>query len=208
MNRLKLLLIDCSPRAEHATSRHLTQQLLPGVAERLGVEFQIIRRHLGQTPLPPITEEYAASVLLPLADARSRFGDALAVSDELVKEVAEADVLWIATPVHNYTIPAVLKNWIDLVVRRDVTFVSTKEGKVGLLRDRPTYVAITSGGAMFEEPPRQPDYLRPYLTAILGTIGLKDLTFITATHLAFTDDARSAVETKASDWLADFTPSV
>lgn len=47
---------------------------------------------------------------------------------------------------------------------------TTERGKVGLLRDRPTVIAVTSGGAMFREPAIQPDFFRPYLSAVLGVI--------------------------------------
>ncbi|HWT36559.1 MAG TPA: NAD(P)H-dependent oxidoreductase, partial [Paraburkholderia sp.] len=147
MNLLKLLVLDCSPRRDNSTSRRFTQHLLPAMAARLGRELQITRRNRGAEPLPAITEEYAESLVLPAEVAKERFGAALSVSDELIRELDDADMLWISTPVHNFTVPAVLKNWIDLVVRRDVTFTTTEHGKVGLLRDRPTFVAVTAGGA-------------------------------------------------------------
>ena len=46
-----------------------------------------------------------------------------------------------------------------------------------MLRDRPVFVAVSSGGRYSGERARQPDFLTPYLKAILGTIGLHDLTF-------------------------------
>jgi FMN-dependent NADH-azoreductase len=95
----------------------------------------------------------------------------------------------------------VLKCWIDLVVRRDVTFTTTEQGKVGLLRDRPTFIAVTSGGAMFREPSLQPDFFRPYLSAVLGVIGLKDITFMHAAGVAFAEDPLAFVEATAARWL-------
>jgi FMN-dependent NADH-azoreductase len=206
MNLLKLLVLDCSPRRDNSTSRRFTQHLLPAMAARLGRELQITRRNRGAEPLPAITEEYAESLVLPAEVAKERFGAALSVSDELIRELDDADMLWISTPVHNFTVPAVLKNWIDLVVRRDVTFTTTEHGKVGLLRDRPTFVAVTAGGAMFREPSLQPDFFRPYLSAVLGVIGLKDITFMHATGLAFSDAPLSVVETKAAQWLGEYEP--
>ncbi|SEJ85258.1 FMN-dependent NADH-azoreductase [Paraburkholderia diazotrophica] len=203
MNSLKLLQLECSPRGENSTSRHFTHHLLPAMAERFGRDIQVVRRDLGAEPLPPITAEYAESLVLPIAEAKSRFGAALALSDHLIQELDDADMLWISAPVHNFTVPAVLKNWIDLVVRRDVTFKTTENGKVGLLQDRPTFVAVTSGGAMFREPALQPDFFRPYLKAALGVIGLKDVTFMHATGLAFADEPLSVVETKAEQWLRE-----
>ncbi|MEI5997029.1 NAD(P)H-dependent oxidoreductase [Paraburkholderia bengalensis] len=203
MNSLKVLLLECSPRRDHSTSRHFTRQLLPAMAGRLGRGIQITRRDLGTQPLPPITEAHAESLVLPGNVAKERFGEALAVSDELIRELDQADMLWISTPVHNFTVPAVLKNWIDHVVRIDVTFAAGANGKVGLLRDRPTFVAVTAGGAMFREPAYQPDFFRPYLSAVLGVIGLKDVTFMHAAGLVSTDEPLALVEAKAAQWLRD-----
>jgi FMN-dependent NADH-azoreductase len=77
----------------------------------------------------------------------------------------------------------VLKAWIDQIVRIRRTFQSTPAGKVGMLRDRPDFVVVASGG-WFTEPsptgtPAQPDFLTPYLRAALGTIGPTDIAFIT-----------------------------
>jgi FMN-dependent NADH-azoreductase len=89
------------------------------------------------------------------------------------------------------------------VVRIDVTFKAGASGKVGLLRDRPTFVAVTAGGAMFREPAYQPDFFRPYLSAVLGVIGLKDITFMQAAGLVSTDEPLALVEAKAAQWLRD-----
>lgn len=194
MKPLNLLLLDCSPRRDYSTSRHLTERLLPELSSRFGREIHVRRRNLGCEPLPAITAEYAESLLLPGDEARERYREALALSDALIEELEQADLLWISTPVHNFTVPAVLKNWIDLVVRRDVTFASTREGKVGLLRDRPTFVAVTAGGAMFRDPPVQPDFFRPYLTAVLAVIGIRDVSFPHATGLAFAGTPQAVIE--------------
>lgn len=201
MTTLELLLLDCSPRRDGSTSRHLTRQLLPALSARFGRPVRITQRNLGSEPLPAITAEYAESLLLPADDAKARYGDALAVSDELIRELETTDALWISTPVHNFTVPAVLKNWIDLVVRKGVTFTTTGDGKFGLLRDRPTFVAVTSGGAMFREPPVQPDFFRPYLSAVLGVIGITDITYLSATSLAGADAPLERVEADANRYV-------
>jgi FMN-dependent NADH-azoreductase len=74
----------------------------------------------------------------------------------------------------------------------------TGDGKFGLLRDRPTFVAVTSGGAMFREPPVQPDFFRPYLSAVLGVIGIMDITYLSATRLAGLDAPLESVEADAN----------
>src|SRR5262249_42870443 len=89
-----------------------------------------------------------------------------------------ADSVVIGTPMNNFTVPSVLKAWIDHILRIGRTFVSTPDGKVGLLRDRPVFVAIASGGVFFGDAAKQPDLLTPYLTAALGCAGLKTVHFL------------------------------
>jgi len=76
-------------------------------------------------------------------------------------------------------VPAPLKMWIDQVVRVGKTFLGTAKGKVGTLTDRPVYVAIASGGYISGQRARQPDFLRPYLSAVLATIGLNHVYYFT-----------------------------
>jgi FMN-dependent NADH-azoreductase len=86
---------------------------------------------------------------------------------------------------HNLTVPSVLKAWIDQILRAGRTFMSTPAGKVGMLRDRPVFVGIASGGVFAGEKANQPDFLTPYLSAVLGSIGLKTLQFLPVQATAF-----------------------
>ncbi len=58
------------------------------------------------------------------------------------KRGGRSDALLISTPMHNFTVPAALKLWIDFVLRVGRTFKSTAEGKFGLLADRPALVLV------------------------------------------------------------------
>lgn len=98
-------------------------------------------------------------------------------SEAFIRELIECDCLVIATPMHNFTVPSGLKAWIDHVVRVRKTFVASADGKIGYLKDRPVFVAISSGGRFSGVAARQPDFLTPYLKQVLGTIGLNDVTF-------------------------------
>ena len=133
---------------------------------------------LTEHPPPLVDATFAAAVF-----NRATPSDAFDHSEALIRELEQADTLVIATPMHNYTVPAVLKAWIDQVVRINRTFASRPTGKAGLLRDRLVLVVIASG-SWFSGPsptgtPAQPDFLTHYLRAILGTIGLNDIHFLT-----------------------------
>ncbi|NWD04559.1 FMN-dependent NADH-azoreductase [Pseudomonas gingeri] len=119
-------------------------------------------------------------------------------SEQLIRELESADYVVIATPMHNLTVPSALKAWLDHVIQVDRTFRITPTGKIGTLRDRPVLVAIASGGLFSGEHAQQPDFLRPYLKAVLATVGLLDVTFFsvegTAQHPAALDLRREKTQ--------------
>jgi FMN-dependent NADH-azoreductase len=127
----------------------------------------------------------------------------MARSEELIQELEGSDIVVIATPMHNFTVPSALKAWIDHIVRVRRTFEVTGRGKVAALRDRPVYVAVSSGGRFSGPRAGQPDFLRPYLRAILGTIGLHDLTFFSVEGSALGPDALAEARTRADQALQE-----
>jgi FMN-dependent NADH-azoreductase len=56
-----------------------------------------------------------------------------------------------------------------------------------MLRDRPVFIGIASGGIFTGERANQPDFLTPYLAAVLDCIGLKTLQFLAVQATAFLD---------------------
>ncbi|NWD91856.1 FMN-dependent NADH-azoreductase, partial [Pseudomonas sp. K5002] len=103
-------------------------------------------------------------------------GPATERSEQLIVELEACDLLIICTPVHNFTVPAALKCWIDHVVRIHRSFtVNPQFEKVGLLKDRRTFVLVSSGSSRKN---REPDFLTPYLQAILGTVGIHAVDFV------------------------------
>jgi FMN-dependent NADH-azoreductase len=173
-----ILFIEVGPRGPQSWSRRVGAELL----ERLQHHHpgaRVVRRDLAAAP-PPIIDAVFADAILRASetwDATDR--DALGYSEEVIGELEAADVVLIGTPMNNYTVPATLKAWIDHVVRIRRTFVGTPQGKVGLLRDRPTYIVTVAGGYHAGEGVLQPDFLTPYLRAILATIGIQDVHFLT-----------------------------
>lgn len=192
---MHILHIDCSPRpASH--SRDLSAGLVARLlADRS--DASVTRRDLGSAPVRNVEEPYATALSAP-AMLASASAEALDLSERLIVEVEAADIIVIGTPMHNFTVPSTLKSWIDQIVRVGRTFAPVPDGKRGLLRDRPVFVTIASGGFFGGESANQPDFLTPYLTAVLGCIGLHQLHFLPLQGTAFLaeeqlDDARDAL---------------
>jgi len=201
-----ILHLTCSPRGPLAHSRTISGEL---VARLLAAApgARVIERDLFATPPALVDRGFTAAILASPPD----FGaPALAASEALIAELEACDAVVIGTPMNNYTVPATLKAWIDQIVRIHRTFRSTPQGKAGILRDRPVYVVIASGG-YFSGPspngtPAQPDFLTPYLRAIFGTIGITDLHFITLEGVTRGAEAQATALAAARDRIDALLP--
>ena len=181
---MHILHIDSSPRRE-SHSRGLSAAIVERLLQ-VAPGASIRRRDLGAEPPPHTPADYAVALSSPATLAAPPQGS-LDVSERLIREIEAADVIVIGTPMHNYTIPSSLKAWIDQVLRVGRTMTSTPAGKVGMLQDRPVFIGVASGGVFAGERANQPDFLTPYLSVVLGSIGLKSLHFLPVQATAFLD---------------------
>ena len=76
----------------------------------------------------------------------------LARSDELVDELFAADVIVIAAPMINFTIPSNLKAWIDYVARAGRTFRYSEKGPEGLVKGKQVIIVAARGGVYSQGP--------------------------------------------------------
>lgn len=187
---MNILHIDSSPR-QQSHSRQLSAGIVKKLLE-VAPGADVVRRDLGADPLPQTVALYAAALASPATLAAPPVGS-LDLSEQLIREVEAADAVVIGTPMHNLTIPSVLKAWIDQVLRVGRTMKSTPTGKVGMLRDRPVFIGVASGGFFTGERANQPDFLTPYLSLSLSSIGLKTQQFFPLQGTAFLDWERASV---------------
>ena len=173
-----ILHLRCSPRGADAFSSRMAMEVIARLRQQ-HPDAAVVFRDLAADPPPLVDAGFSAAILGPPGEVPP----ALAVSEALIQQLEAADVLVIATPMHNYGVPAVLKAWVDQIVRIHRSFASTPGGKVGRLADRPAWLVVASGG-WFSGPspsgaPAQPDFLTPYVRAVLSTIGIDDLRILT-----------------------------
>ena len=200
----KILRITCSPRGQASESYRISEVVVGHLLESEPLAF-LENRVIGDGSISYPDESYATA----LGDAKQSPAEvspegSMYQSEELIRELESADVVVIATPMHNFTVPAALKAWIDHVVRVRRTFSMSTSGKVSCLRDRPVFVAVSSGGRYSGGHSRQPDFLSPYLRAVLGTIGLHDVTFFSVEGTGIGPDALAEGRTRADHSMREY----
>ncbi|MDB6141092.1 MAG: hypothetical protein JWP80_136 [Pseudomonas sp.] len=176
---MNILRVICSPRGTCSESYRLSQTIIGHLIDtHPASDFVVTERPVGG--LAHVDADYAQAMSKRPDPANpAPVIGSLLESEQLIGELEAADYLVIATPMHNLMVPSALKAWLDHVIQAGRTFQITAEGKIGSLRDRPVFIAVASGGTFSAEDAQQPDFLRPYLKAVLATVGLRNLKFFT-----------------------------
>jgi FMN-dependent NADH-azoreductase len=193
-----LLHITASPRGALSQSRRVGAALVSQLLAKNNLT--LVTRDLGSGPPPHPDAAFMNASLRLDRERNADEHEALIYSETLLGELAGADLVIIDTPMHNFTLPSVLKTWIDYVVRPARSFALSPQGKLPLLKDRPVRIAIACGGR-FSGPTAQSDFLTPYLRYVLATIGLTDIDFLLMEQIGRTDEDRAVVAQRAGDWI-------
>ena len=178
-----VLNIQASARRDGSVTRQLCDKILTEIAAD-----QTITRDLA-TGLPLLDAAWLAANFTLADDRTDVQRETLALSDSLITEIKQADTIVIGSPVYNFSVPAVLKAWIDQIARVGVTFKYTPDGPVGLLSGKRAIIVIASGGTPVGS---DIDYASDYLKHIMGFIGITDVTIIAADALGNDADAKIA----------------
>jgi FMN-dependent NADH-azoreductase len=192
--RMKVLRINTSlfdNNAEGANVQGVSTQLtdlLVNALMQINPELQLLTRDFGAEPVPHFDGARLRALSTSAEERTFEQQQMVEYSDRLIAELKEASVLVLAAPMYNFSIPSTLKSWIDHVARAGVSFQYTESGPIGLMGGRKVYVAVTSGGV---HEPGVTDHVRPYLSTVLGFLGLEDIEFITASGLNMGAEARA-----------------
>jgi FMN-dependent NADH-azoreductase len=198
-----LLNIQSSPRGGDSISRTLSQDFV-AAWETKHPDGKVVLRDLAENSLPYVGIPWITGIFLPSDKHTSQIRRALAVSDKLIAELFAADEILIGTPMYNFTVPANLKAWIDLIVRPRVTHSGPPERK-GLVLGKTCKIIIASGGTYDEGlPAAASDHESGYLKRILAFIGITQVEVILAGGTAAVAFGSTTVEELA----AQFRPAV
>lgn len=179
--KVRVLQLESSSRYDGSVTRQLTSDFIKHLESHLS-DVEVSVRDVA-TGLPFIDEAWINANFTP-SDKRSKAQNAaLKLSDDLVAELQQSDILVMGVPVYNFSVPATLKTWIDLVARAGLTFRYTENGPQGLLQNKKAYVILASGGTAIGSAI---DFASGYLRHVLGFIGINDVEIIGAERLNVT----------------------
>ncbi|MCA6439926.1 MAG: FMN-dependent NADH-azoreductase [Sediminibacterium sp.] len=193
-----ILVIKSSPRGANSVSNQLTDAL----TEKLKGEYpdaNFTSRDIS-TGLPFVTEKLIQAFYSDPATHTEDFKQEVAISDELVNELLANEIIVIGLPLYNFTVPAALKAYIDLIVRAGITFKFNGPGQYeGLVHGKKVYLVLATGGAPIGSPY---DNASAYLKNILGFLGITDVTVLGASGTNIPEVVENAIK-EAKEEIAE-----
>lgn len=164
-----VLHIDASARHQGSLSRLNSAELVAAQTPD-----RVITRDLADG-LPFLDPLWVNATFMAPDERDAAQARALELSNTLIEEIQAADTIVIGSPMYNFSIPAVLKAWIDQIARVGVTFAYTDTGPKGLLNGKKAIITIASGGTPLGS---DYDFASDYLRFALGFVGITDVTIL------------------------------
>lgn len=192
----KVLVLKSSIMAEHSQSNRMADFLIEQHQEK---GDSVTVRDLVANQIPMLDSE-TVGALRPAGELSERQREAAELSDQLIAELNDHDVIVFTAPMYNYSIPVQLKTYIDMVLRAGVTFRYTENGPEGLVKGKKAMVLTTRGGIHKGLPS---DLITPYMQTILNFIGITDVQYVYAEALAFGPEAVAQAQHAAQDAIAE-----
>jgi len=166
-----LLHIDSSIRGDASVSRKLTARAAAAwrAAHPGGT---VTYRDLGRDPLPHLDVAGGLARLLPRDQHTPAQAGSLALTEQLVSEITDADTIVLGLPLYNYGPPSSVKAWVDHLIAPGLSI--DPETHAGLLGGRDLIVLASRGGGYGTGAPREGwDHAEPWLPHGLAITGLQ-----------------------------------
>lgn len=176
----KILIINASAALQDSFSRRLSSVFADSPEMSLP-NTQINYRELGHGPVPHINQRWIEADRKPAGERTAEDMHILKTSDTLINELKEADIIVLASPMYNFSIPSSLKAYIDHILRFNETFTLAAPGETrpykGLLENKKLILCLTRGGTDYGEGERNEhmDFQSGYLKMIFDIMGIQHI---------------------------------
>jgi len=194
-----LLKINSSMFSQNGVSSRLVDEIEKQLTKKY-LDLNIITRDLAKDAVPHLDSEWINAISTAKENRDLQQHKKADYSDRLIEEVKQADILLIAAPMYNFSVPSVLKAWFDHIARAGVTFKYTDNGPVGLLKNKTVYLITTRGGIHKDLPS---DTQIPFIFNFLNFIGISNIKTVYAEGLNLSGDYREKSITQAQHDISE-----
>lgn len=174
-NSKKLLYISVSPTGEYSSSRQVAAEFL-ATWRLTNPDSEVLERDLSKEPIPHLDAEAIFANFTPVESQSPSMASKHHYRMDLINEILSVDEILISAPLWNWSIPSVLKSYIDQIVVTGVL----DNGMPGLKNKKVTFI-VAQGGSYKEGTPKAGwDFATGYLELVAKALGATDVETILA----------------------------
>jgi FMN-dependent NADH-azoreductase len=190
---MNILQINSSARSTGSESTRLADSIVAKL-QAANPGATLVRRDLATQPHPVIDEATLGALFTPAEQRTAEQAARVALDDALIAQAQAADVIVIGAPMYNFGMTVQLKSWFDAIARAGVTFRYSAAGPEGLLKNKKVYLTLARGG-LYKDSPN--DVQVAHLKALLGFLGMTDVTSVYAEGMGLGPEAVAKAQTEA-----------
>ncbi|MFZ0184934.1 MAG: NAD(P)H-dependent oxidoreductase [Nitrosotalea sp.] len=147
---MKTLLVKYTPREERSSSKKLLNvfrnEIKNSEVEVLDLCVDVPDMFNVESINAYIRRNYLKEELLPEQKIT------LAKMDRMTQQIKSADIVVVAFPMHNFSMPAAVKAWFDSVMLKGQTWNNADGKYFGLMEGKKALIIVSSGGFYTKEP--------------------------------------------------------
>lgn len=193
-----ILYIEASPRKTRSVSIHIAKQAIQAWHHE-DPELTVDTLDVWSTDLPEfngaaVDAKYAGLAGRPLTLEQERAWSRLRA---IVERFIKADVIVLASPLWNFSVPYKLKQLIDVVSQKDLLFTFDGAKFSGVLKECKALLICARGldyGPASGTPAVAFDFQKPYLETWLRFIGISEVRTIVVEKTLTVDDSESRAQ--------------
>jgi FMN-dependent NADH-azoreductase len=177
----KILHIIATPRGEESSTLEVSSVFLDAFLSS-HKDWVVDELDLTREALPALTLKRVDGKYV-LLQGKDLYGDLKEAWQDIIKYIERfksADAYLISTPMWNFGVPYVLKQYIDIIVQPKYLFQYTAKGVEGLIKDRKMLVIASRGGDYSSPTMSGADYQESYLRFVFGFVGISDFQSVVA----------------------------
>ncbi|MGM5481125.1 MAG: FMN-dependent NADH-azoreductase [Nanobdellota archaeon] len=190
----KTLLVHYLPRKKDSNTRRLVDEFkkhVKGELEEVDLTTTVPDMFIEKNLKAYFKRDYMGKTLSPSEKKL------LSRMDKFARQITKADVIALAYPMFNFSIPAIVKAYLDSIALKGKTWDDSEEGIYGMLEGKKAIILTTSGGTYTDVDGTVVEYSTTLASTIFGFLGIEDIESVKAEGMYFYPKQQEMIIKKA-----------
>lgn len=195
----KTLLIHYLPRKQESNTKRLVDSFkkhVKGEFEELDLTMDVPNIFVEKNLAAYFKRDYHGEEL------NATESKMLEKMDRFAEQVKQTDKIVLAYPMFNFSVPAIVKAYLDSIALKGKTWDTTEEGISGMLEDKKAMILTTSGGTYTDVDNNVVEYSTTLATTIFGFLGVEDIQTVKAEGMYFYPEQKENIIKQAIGKIA------